>query len=68
MGIEGAGMKEHIEGRKKSANFSLRLSVDIRKRLQLFADREGVKPAFIVRKAIERYIRGRYEQEDNIEA
>jgi predicted DNA-binding protein len=44
-----------IEGKKKNSNFSLRLPKDVRKKLQVLADKEGVKPAFIVRRAIENY-------------
>ena len=45
-----------INGKKKSSNYSIRLPEETKEDLQKFADRKGVKPSFIVRKAVEEFI------------
>jgi predicted DNA-binding protein len=43
-------------GRLKPAAFSLRLTKEMREDIQRIADREKISPAFVVRKAVEKWI------------
>jgi predicted DNA-binding protein len=47
----------YYEGIEKACNFSLRMSLELRNKIQEIAEQEHITPAYFVRNAVERAIR-----------